>query len=110
MNYLSCWNYRLLLYKRQSHFFQLHSIQKKIIIKRQASNLLTPTDWYAIKAIDVESYSVPSSVTTFKADVRTTSNEMEDKIDACTTVDELAALYVYTDGSRPLGEFPTLEI
>ena len=84
--------------------------EKKIIIKRQASDLLTPTDWYAIKAIDVESYSVPSSVTTFKADVRTTSNEMEDKIDACTTVDELAALYVYTDGSRPLGEFPTLEV
>jgi len=34
---------------------------------------------------------------------------MESKIDACSTVDELAALYVYTDGSRPLGEFPTLE-
>jgi len=31
---------------------------------------------------------------------------MESKIDACSTVDELAALYVYTDGSRPLGEFP----
>jgi hypothetical protein len=31
---------------------------------------------------------------------------METLIDACTTVDELAALYVYTDGSRPLGEFP----
>jgi len=84
--------------------------QKKAIIKQQASDLLTPTDWYVIKAIDVESYSVPSSVTTYRADVRTTSNEMEDKIDACTTVDELAALYVYTDGSRPLGEFPTLEI
>jgi len=31
---------------------------------------------------------------------------MESKIDACSTVDELAALYVYTDGTRPLGEFP----
>jgi len=84
--------------------------EKKRIIKQQASDLLTPTDWYVIKAIDVESYSVPSSVTTFRADVRTKSNDMEVLIDACTTVDELAALYVYTDGSRPLGEFPTLEV
>ncbi len=41
----------------------------------------------------------------------TRSNEMEVLIDACSTVDELAALYEYTeqeDGSqtRPLGEFP----
>jgi hypothetical protein len=58
----------------------------------------------------VESYSVPEATTTYRADVRTKSNNMETSIDACTTVDELAALYVYTDGSRPLGEFPTLEI
>ena len=80
--------------------------QKKAIIKQGASNLLTPTDWYVIKATEVESYSVPEAVTTYRADVRTASNDMESKIDACSTVDELAALYVYTDGSRPLGEFP----
>ena len=83
--------------------------QKKANIKQQASDLLTPTDWYVIKATEVESYSVPEAVTTYRADVRTASNDMESKIDACSTVDELAALYVYTDGSRPLGEFPTLE-
>ena len=83
--------------------------QKKAIIKQGASNLLTPTDWYVIKATEVESYSVPEAVTTYRADVRTASNDMESKIDACSTVDELAALYVYTDGSSPLGEFPTLE-
>ena len=83
--------------------------QKKTIIKQQASELLTPTDWYVIKATEVESYSVPEATTTYRADVRTASNDMESKIDACSTVDELAALYVYTDGSRPLGEFPTLE-
>lgn len=80
--------------------------EKKKIIKQQASDLLTPTDWYVIKATDVAEYNVPSAVSTFRADVRTKSNEMESKIDASTTVDELAALYVYTDGSRPLGEFP----
>jgi len=84
--------------------------QHKEIIKQQASGLLTPTDWYVIKATDVESYSVPSAVSTFRTNVRTRSNEMEVLIDACSTVDELAALYEYTGDlgsqTRPLGEFP----
>jgi len=78
----------------------------KEIIKQQASNLLTPTDWYVIKATEVESYSVPAAMTTYRAAVRTASNDMETLIDACNTVDELAALYDYTDDSRPLGEWP----
>ena len=89
--------------------------QKKQIIKNQASGLLAPTDWYVIKATDVAEYSVPSAVSTFRADVRTKSNEMETAIDNASDVDALKALYEYTkqaDGSltRPLGEFPTLEI
>ena len=84
--------------------------EKKRIIKNQASELLTSNDWQVIKATEVESYSVPGAITTYRADVRTASNDMETLIDNCSTVDELAALYVYTDGSRPLGEFPTLEI
>ena len=89
--------------------------QHKKIIKQQASALLTPTDWYVLKAIDVEDYSVPSNVSTFRTDVRTRSNEMETAIDNASDVDALKALYEYTeqaDGSfaRPLGEFPTLEI
>jgi hypothetical protein len=85
--------------------------QKKENIKQQASGLLTPTDWQVIKATEVESYSVPGAITTYRANVRTKSNDMEVLIDACGTVDELAALYEYTeqeDGSftRPLGEFP----
>ena len=79
---------------------------KKASIRQQASEILTATDWYVVKATEVESYSVPEAVTTYRADARTASNDMESKIDACSTVDELAALYVYTDGSRPLGEFP----
>ena len=89
--------------------------QHKKIIKQQASALLTPPDWYVLKAIDVEDYSVPSNVSTFRTDVRTRSNEMETAIDNASDVDALKALYEYTeqaDGSfaRPLGEFPTLEI
>ena len=84
--------------------------QKKDIIKKQASGLLTPTDWYVLKATDVESYSVPSAVATFRTNVRTRSNEMETAIDNASDVDALAALYVYIDGERPLGEWPVLEV
>ena len=85
--------------------------EKKRIIKQQASGLLNPTDWYIIKATEVQSYNVPENITNFRTEVRATSNEMETKIDACNTVDELKSLYEYTeqdDGSftRPLGEFP----
>ena len=87
---------------------------KKRIIKQQASGLLAPTDWYVVKATEVEDYNVPENITTYRADVRTKSNEMENQINACTNVDELKALYEYTrqeDGTitRPLAEFPVLE-
>ncbi len=85
--------------------------EKKRIVKQQASGLLAPTDWYVVKASEVADYSVPSNITTFRADVRAKSNEMESQIDACNNVDELKALYEYTeqeDGTitRPLVEFP----
>ena len=84
---------------------------KKRIVKQQASGLLAPTDWYVVKATEVEDYNVPENITTYRADVRAKSNEMETQIDACTNVDELKALYEYTrqeDGTqtRPLAEFP----
>ena len=88
--------------------------EKKRIIKDQASGLLAPTDWYVVKATEVADYNVPENITTFRADVRSKSNEMETQIDACNNVDELKALYEYTeqeDGTitRPLAEFPVLE-
>jgi len=91
---------------------------KKRIIKSQASGLLAPTDWYVIKATDVESYSVPSAVATFRSDVRTKSNEMETAIDNAANVDALATLYAYVNTGteenpvmeRPLGEWPKLEV
>ena len=88
--------------------------EKKRIIKDQASGLLAPTDWYVVKATEVADYNVPENITIFRADVRSKSNEMETQIDACTNVDELKALYEYTeqeDGTitRPLAEFPVLE-
>jgi hypothetical protein len=85
--------------------------QKISISKQQASGLLAPTDWYVVKANEVEGYTVPTAISTFRAEVRTKSNEMETLIDDCSTVAELKSLYEYTeqeDGtySRPLPEFP----
>jgi hypothetical protein len=85
--------------------------EKKRIIKEQASGLLAPTDWYVVKSTEVADYDIPANILSFRADVRAKSNEMETQIDNCTTVDELKALYEYTeddDGNitRPLAEFP----
>ena len=85
--------------------------EKKRIIKQQASGLLEKTDWHNHKALDDNTYTIPDNIKTYRANVRTKSNEMETQIDACTNVDELKALYEYTqqeDGTqtRPLAEFP----
>jgi len=91
--------------------------EKKRIVKQQASGLLAPTDWYVVKSTEVADYDIPANILSFRADVRSKSNEMETQIDNCTTVDELKALYEYTNTgteanpviTRPLAEFPTLE-
>jgi hypothetical protein len=88
--------------------------EKKRIVKQQASGLLAPTDWYVVKSTEVADYDVPANILSFRADVRTKSNEMETMIDNCTTVDELKALYEYTNTgteqnpvmTRPLPSFP----
>ena len=75
-------------------------------VKKQAAGILAETDWYIVRKADAGT-AVPSAVTTYRAAVRTKSGEMETLIDACSTVDELAALYIRNvDGVRPLGEFP----
>ena len=88
--------------------------QHKRAIKQQAAGLLAPTDWYVVKASEVADYTVPADITTFRAAVRTKSNEMETMIDGAAEVDALAALYENTNTgteenpsySRPLGQFP----
>ena len=85
----------------------------KTIIKQEASVLLEKTDWYNHKALDDETFTIPANITTYRANVRTKSNEMETAIDNASDVDALAELYVYNDDdprTRPLGEFPILEV
>jgi len=78
------------------------------IVDQQAYGLLLPSDWMVVKATETGG-SVEADWTTYRAAVRTTASEMIVKISAVTTVDELAALYVYDDETppvRPLGEWP----
>ena len=92
--------------------------KKKNIIKNQASGLLEPTDWHNHKALDDDTYTIPANIKTYRANIRTRSNEMETAIDNASDVDALAALYEYVNTGteenpvmeRPLGEFPVLEI
>ena len=79
------------------------------VIINQAYGLLQPNDWYVVRETEAGT-AIPADWTTFRTDVRSTAADMQSKIDACTTVDELAALYEYNDAEppvRPLGEFPT---
>ncbi len=87
---------------------------KKRIVKNQAAGLLASTDWYVVKATEVADYTVPADITTYRAAVRTKSNQMETAIDNAADVDALKALYEYTNTgteqdpvyTRPLGEWP----
>ena len=62
--------------------------------KAQAASLLAPYDWQVIKATEVESYSVPSNITTYRAAVRTASNNIETSI---TNANDLAAFMALYD-------------
>ena len=78
-------------------------------IKAQAAGLLSSTDWYVIRNAEAQT-AIPANIATYRAAVRSKSNEMEALVNAVTTVEQLAALYVYNKDtkSRPIGEFPRL--
>ncbi len=67
------------------------------------------------KAEDSES-TIPSNIATYRAAVRTRSNEMEAAIDGAADAAAMEALYTYTNTgteenpvyTRPLGEWPEL--
>lgn len=77
-------------------------------VKVQAGGLLAPTDWMVIKAAEVSSYTVPSATLTYRAAVRTASNNIEAAITAASDLDAFIALYdVPVDGNGdPTGNAP----
>jgi len=78
------------------------------LAKIQAAGMLAKYDWQVIKATEVESYSVPSSVTTYRAAVRTASNSIGTAITNAADLAAFMALYdtpVDSDG-KPTGNAP----
>lgn len=81
-------------------------------IKAQAGGLLAPSDWYVIRYQEDNTKTIPTDVATYRNEVRAKSDEMENQINACGTVEDLKTLFtwVYDEdtntSSRPLASFP----
>jgi hypothetical protein len=87
--------------------------QKISISKQQTAGLLQSTDWYVTRKADTGT-AIPQEIQDFRTEVRAVSNQQETQINACTTVEQLKALYEYVNTgteqspiyTRPLAEFP----
>ena len=85
-------------------------------IKAQAKGLLSPSDWYIIRKAEDAGSTIPSNIATYRAAIRTKSNEMETAIDGAADAAAMETLYTYTNTgteenpviTRPLGEWPKL--
>ena len=87
--------------------------QKIQIVKQQTAGLLQSTDWYVTRKADTGT-AIPQTIQDFRNEVRSISNQQETQINACTTVEQLKALYEYVNTgteqspiyTRQLIEFP----
>ena len=85
-------------------------------VKAQAKGLLSPSDWYIIRKAEDAGSTIPSNIATYRAAIRTRSNEMETQIDGAADAAAMQTLYTYTNTgteespeyTRPLGEWPKL--
>ena len=74
---------------------------------QQAYSILQPSDWYVVRQSE-NGTAIPTDWDTWRESIRTTYQSQVTMINACTTVPELQALYVYSGEppTRPLPEFP----
>jgi len=85
-------------------------------VKAQAKNLLSSSDWYIIRKAEDAGSTIPSNIATYRAAIRTKSNDMETAIDGAADAAAMQTLYTYTNTgteespviARPLGEWPEL--
>jgi len=93
----------------------LKTIFKKEV-KAQAKGLLSSSDWYVVRKAEDAGSTIPSDIATYRAAVRTRSNEMETAIDGAADAAAMETLYTYTNTgteespvyTKPLGEWPKL--
>lgn len=82
--------------------------QKKAQVKKTAASLLSPSDWYVVRAAEGGA-AIPTDVATYRAAVRTASDTMEAAIDAAADMDAFIALHTDTEESTAtLNEWPTI--
>ena len=76
-------------------------------VKAQAAGLLSATDWYVVRKSETDE-AIPADVLTYRAAVRTASNNIEAAITACETHDAFMALYdtPVDDDGEPTGNAP----
>ena len=81
-------------------------------VKKQQGNLLSQTDWAYIRHYD-SGKDVPDNIETWRNAIRTKSTEMEDAIDACSSIEDVAKLWIVhdKDGKKSgiLYDWPELE-
>ena len=85
-------------------------------VKAQAKGLLSSSDWYIIRKAEDAGSTIPADIATYRAAVRTRSDEMETAIDGAADAAAMETLYTYTNTgteqdpvyTRPLGEWPKL--
>ena len=81
--------------------------QYKVETKEYAGNLLSKTDWHVVKAAEVDSYSVPTDIAQYRADIRAASNTIEAAIDGAADLDAFIALFEGTEeANAPIYDWP----
>ena len=84
----------------------------KEVIKAEQGSLLFQTDWVYIRHYDTGT-DVPANIETWRNAIRIKVTEMEDAIDACSSVEDIAKLWVEydKDGNKSgiLYDWPELE-
>jgi len=80
--------------------------------KTTANSLLASSDWYVTRKAEADT-AIPSDISTYRTAVRTASKTIEDKINACTDLNDFKALFVVPvdsdgnpSGKSPITNFP----
>ena len=81
-------------------------VQQVAQINQTAYTILLPSDWMVVKAIETQGTVAPDW-NTWRQSIRTTADTSRAAVEACTTVDELAALPVIQWPLSP--DQPTVE-
>ena len=77
--------------------------------KKTANDMLAKTDWYVVRKAEGGS-DVPSDTTTARTNIRNACKTIEDKINACSSLDDFKKLFdapVDSDG-KPTGDNPPI--